>query len=160
MLKKFDDLNPEVMECVVCYIDILGFTAMINDAETKNKSNELLNKVIQVLQNEIPVLEPYFEDNETHRIKVFTDNIVISRVIQQDAESELGRSWLSIQTYQLRLALQGLFIRGGICIGDIYMSNDIVYGTGLLEAHDIEEKVAVYPRTILSKKLENTQLNI
>jgi membrane-associated HD superfamily phosphohydrolase len=46
----------------------------------------------------------------------------------------------------------GLFLRGGIVIGDISFNNDYVLGQGLVDAVDSEEK-AVYPRIIVSRKL-------
>jgi hypothetical protein len=39
---------------------------------------------------------------------------------------------------QLGLIQEGFFVRGGVAVGPLFMSDDIVFGPGLLDAHDAE----------------------
>src|ERR1700756_3728702 len=44
----------------------------------------------------------------------------------------------------------GFLIRGGIALGGLYHSSDIVFGEALIDAYRLESKVAVYPRILIS----------
>lgn len=55
----------------------------------------------------------------------------------------------SLALTQFDLILHNHFVRGGMTIGGFEKRNTIVSGSGLLEAHDLEER-AVYPRIILN----------
>jgi hypothetical protein len=64
----------------------------------------------------------------------------------QEALAQVLDSVASIQRgFTLKL---GLFVRGGVAMGPIYIDDTIVYGTGLLDAYD-KEKVANFPRILL-----------
>lgn len=51
---------------------------------------------------------------------------------------------------QFDLAANNMFIRGGLTIGGFNADGKIISGSGLIDAHDLEEK-AVYPRIILNQ---------
>lgn len=55
----------------------------------------------------------------------------------------------SLALTQFDLVLHNHFVRGGMTIGGFEKGSTIVSGSGLLEAHDLEEK-AVHPRIILN----------
>ncbi len=44
-------------------------------------------------------------------------------------------------------------IRGGITIGPLYHSEGVVFGRGLVDAHQIESKLALYPRVVVAQKV-------
>lgn len=57
---------------------------------------------------------------------------------------------------QLTLAIEfGIFIRGCFHYGNLFYDKTILYGNGLIEAVNYEEKVAVYPRLILTTELRD-----
>ena len=43
------------------------------------------------------------------------------------------------------------WLRGGVTIGELFIDDTVVWGPGLVEAYNIESKVANYPRVIVSK---------
>lgn len=51
------------------------------------------------------------------------------------------------------MALQGFFIRGGLSVGTLFVDDNCVYGEALIDAYELESKVAVNPIVILC---ENT----
>lgn len=58
-----------------------------------------------------------------------------------------------------RLLLEkGIFTRGAITIGLYYSDENIIFSGGLVEAYNLESKVAKYPRIIVSDKLINSEL--
>ena len=50
------------------------------------------------------------------------------------------------------MALEGLFVRGGVSVGEFYINEDIVFGPALLDAHNTESNLACYPRIVLDDK--------
>ncbi|MGL4736314.1 MAG: hypothetical protein ACRCW2_02555, partial [Cellulosilyticaceae bacterium] len=55
----------------------------------------------------------------------------------------------NVAEYQFNLAIEGLFVRGGLSMGDFYINEDIVFGPALLDAHHTESQTACYPRIVL-----------
>ena len=55
-----------------------------------------------------------------------------------------------IGAYQLEMAINGYFVRGGIAAGELYMDNLAVFGAPLIEAHEAECARAVTPRIIVA----------
>jgi hypothetical protein len=60
------------------------------------------------------------------------------------------------QRYQLRMALNGFFLRGALTQGQICLTDDIIFGSALLECYQLETKASIVPRVILAEPL--TQL--
>lgn len=118
MKETYDLHNPEMLNSAVCFIDILGFSSMIEQSCKNNSGNQLLNKLCTSINDNINLINP--RTKYSGSIKIFTDNIVIGKPIFEDGESELGSIFLSFSAYQLSLILDGFFVRGGISIGDYY----------------------------------------
>jgi hypothetical protein len=91
------------------------------------------------------------------QVRAFTDNLVIGYPI----DPQIGASIAILHTmtyltyFQAELACQGYFIRGGIAVGDLYIDEDIVFGPALIEAHEAEQNLAVFPRIILCQSAED-----
>ncbi|MDD2524575.1 MAG: hypothetical protein PHT81_07005, partial [Endomicrobiaceae bacterium] len=60
---------------------------------------------------------------------------------------------------QLLFLSNGILMRGGITIGNLYLNDIFVYGKGLSEAYFMESELAIYPRMILSSKLHKKIFN-
>ena len=78
--------------------------------------------------------------------------MVVGYPINDDGEGELNEILDNVAEYQFNLSLEGLFVRGGISVGDFYINDDIVFGPALLDAHNAESKLACYPRIVLDAK--------
>ena len=65
-------------------------------------------------------------------------------------EAEFGFILWSLREYQFKMACAGFFVRGGLTIGPLFMDDFSVYGPALLEAYDLETRVAVNPVVVLS----------
>jgi hypothetical protein len=53
---------------------------------------------------------------------------------------------------QVLLIDDEILIRGGVTVGKVSVSENRVFGPGLIEAYDIESKFARYPRIVVSQK--------
>ena len=68
--------------------------------------------------------------------------------MRHDGEPELDQVLSDIALLQLGLAHEGFFVRGGVAVGALYIDDDMVFGPGLLDAHDAEQN-AKTPRVVL-----------
>lgn len=153
--------SPHLLRSVVAYMDVLGYKQMADHAEKVGNQNaflaqlhEALSKGREWLQIEEmipPVIGPY----DFYAIRAFTDNIVIGWPIRQwrrdDGEVELDSAVSRLSAFQLEMANAGFFVRGGISMGDAYIDDIVVFGSGFLEAYDGESRLARDPRIVLTK---------
>jgi hypothetical protein len=85
----------------------------------------------------------------TGDFKAFTDNVVIGFPVRDDGEHEMRRIFGILAIFQLMMIQKGFFVRGGVALGEHYMDSNIVFGAALIEAHEIESKLARDPRIVL-----------
>lgn len=158
-MQKYNHENPQLVNSVVCAIDILGFSQMIMDSCRDGYGSKLLKEINYLINKNKQCIIPnkYSEG----KIKIFTDNMVVGYPVKDDGEVELDEILDNVSEYQFNLSLEGLFVRGGISIGDFYINDDIVFGPALLDAHNTESKLACYPRIVLDDKtVEKLQKHI
>ncbi|MFD2046618.1 hypothetical protein ACFSTA_20360 [Ornithinibacillus salinisoli] len=150
---KYDNNNPETIYSAVCFVDILGFSQLVQDSFNAGTGNDLLKRLHKTLTDGINSLRP--REEYVGVLKTFTDNIVIGHPIYEDGESQLGGIFLDFAAYQLSMALEGFFVRGAVSIGEYYADNEFAFGPALLEAHQLESEEAITPRIILSNETRN-----
>lgn len=148
-IKKYDPENPSLINSFVCAIDILGFSQMIEKSSNEGVGDKLLKETNYLINKNKQCIIP--NKYSQGKIKIFTDNMVVAYPITGDGEEELDEILQNVSEYQFNLALEGLFVRGGISIGDFYINEDIVFGKALLDAHHVESQIACYPRIILDE---------
>lgn len=143
-------------DCICVFMDILGYVEMQNEATKTGKSAELFKRIYNSLNRAINSLnEHIITPGDKWGIKIFTDNIILSYPLRIDHhESAIGRTARAIAQYQLEMAKDGFFIRGGISRGNLYIDNNLVYGDALLDAYTLESKFAVHPRIITSPSVK------
>lgn len=60
---------------------------------------------------------------------------------------------IAMQAIQTQLSIMGIYISGSITVGDVYTGKNFIYGQGIIDAHLLVDKKAIYPRIIIDKKL-------
>jgi hypothetical protein len=50
----------------------------------------------------------------------------------------------------------GILLRGAMCRGDLFIGDHATFGPALIDAHDIERDVAVFPRIVIDHELLRT----
>ena len=169
MTTRFWDPNsPSLCETIVCYADILGFSARTKRAFALGRAEPFLREIkctlgmaydrvrrTQTLSGRIP---PLFD------MKVFTDNIVLAYPVKELTtelgEHELGTILMLFAEVQASLAAGGFLIRGAIAFGPHYQDQEIAYGSALIEAVGLDKRGGG-PRLVISpsaEKLVNLQL--
>lgn len=148
--QKYNCDDPKLVNSVVCAIDILGFSQMIVDSSRDGYGSKLLKEVSYLInKNKRCIIPNKYSEG---KIKIYTDNMIVGYPINDDGEEELNEILDNVAEYQFNLSIEGLFVRGGVSVGDFYINDDIVFGPALLDAHNTESQLACYPRIILDDK--------
>lgn len=135
---------------IVLYLDILGFKNAVNESVT---DEEKFKKIYKALNNIYSDRIKNYKgplngvDYGTH-ISVFSDNIVMSD--PYDREGSLYSFIYSTYWLINEILWDGFLVRGAITIGDLYHDDKVVFGPALNKAYEMESKMAIYPRVIIS----------
>ena len=114
-MQKYDQDNPKLINSMVCTIDILGFSQMIVDSCKEGYGNKLLNEISYLINKNKQCIIP--NKYSQGKIKIYTDNMIVGYPIKDDGEEELDEILDNVLEYQFNLALEGLFVRGGVSVG-------------------------------------------
>lgn len=140
----------------VAYLDILGFSKFVEDAE---KDSDKLKQLDKLFNDVIPrQTEDIQGIHATIEMKCLScsDSIVISVPVQHKYSRDYSALIaVSIKSIQIAHAIldMGLLVRGAIAVGNVYRTDSNILGTGYQEAVD-GEKNAGNPQIILSKSAE------
>lgn len=150
--------KPKVSFCV--FADILGFKETMVEAYENGKELELFERLYSTVKdgvNQLTQDEKEVEDmgNRLWVHKTFSDNVVFGCPINLPdfGEPEWWMTISQLADYQLAMALKGFFLRGGLTLGELYIDDELVYGSALIEAVIMEEEDAKDPRIIISSSV-------
>lgn len=154
--------RPRLQSSIVGFLDLLGFSNLVLTTPD-DASQPLLDKICHAIadsrQYVRDVLAEEFAANPAGwALKFFSDNLVLGYSYEGTGTSVHLAAWFVVrcaQRYQMRMALNGLFMRGALTNGPICLTDEIIFGKALLESYHLEEKVATVPRIILSDSLSS-----
>lgn len=156
----FIDEIVETEPRIICFMDILGFSELINEYE-----NDITSTVLQDIQESFAIAKENLLENNIHhdtdgvkhiKYQTFSDNICISIPYFDNANDFLYNLNLLItyvRGFQSIMMSKGFFTRGGVSIGSYYADNNIIFSLGLVKAYHLESKKAIYPRIILDNDI-------
>jgi hypothetical protein len=132
---------------IITYLDILGFQEII-----ATKSAGFVSRLIRIVQT---ATRPHgwTTKGEGIRYQNFSDLCVTATPIRGHAQpyQSTGLFFLELLGLvhaQVDLVAQDVLVRGGITIGPLVMSYNVLYGPGLVKAYHLEQS-AVYPRIVV-----------
>ena len=156
----FIDEIVETEPRIICFMDILGFSELINEYDS-----DITSTVLQDIQESFALAKTHLLENKTQQNKdvvrhlkyqTFSDNICIS-IPYFDNENDFLANFNLLITYvrgvQSILMTKGFFTRGGVSTGSYYADNNIIFSKGLVNAYHLESKKAIYPRVIFDKSI-------
>jgi hypothetical protein len=157
------DGSPKLQRSVVGFVDILGYKDLVTSASAQKASQSLLTRLHNALQSSREPIDPNCSEDPLRDLchkdflafRAFTDNIVIGHPIIDDGEGDLGFIFDVLSSFQMRMTMEGFFVRGAIAIGDLYMDDVTVFGSGLIEAYEAETTLARDPRIVLASSAKN-----
>jgi hypothetical protein len=95
----------------------------------------------------------------TWNIKTYTDNFLLETRLQRGGRDDLLNAFRAVAALQYTFVRRGFISRGAMSIGYNYTADKVVFGSALVEAHDLESKVANVPRTILANSVRRLTAN-
>lgn len=153
---------------IVAFMDILGFSAIIEEYDSDESSN-ILNELHDTLEIAIKLsienmIDPKSQTDvkEYLEYRMFSDCICISLpYIEFGNDFHIQFHSLSsiVKAYQLAMMQKGFFVRGGISIGSFYADRNMIFSGGLVKAYKLEQ-AAVYPIIAIDENvIERLQYN-
>lgn len=113
----------------------------------------MLQEFHSVFQGRLKEFKEQTEDAPLF-FKTFSDNVLLACPdFSSDMEFEFASIMWLLREYQLQMALKGFFIRGGLSVGPLFISENNVYGKALIEAYELESQIAINPIVVLSSNL-------
>jgi hypothetical protein len=139
--------NTKYSHVILGILDILGFTAFINEygQEAPKEIAELL--VESLIENEYRFQDLNF--------KVLSDTIIIYSD-DQNIENAIFDIICALDNFHDELLHRGFLSRGAIVSGDNYIKQDIMVSPAFIKAYHIEENICIYPRIIIDDDLVAT----
>lgn len=157
-------LSEKISISMVIFLDVLGFKSKLKNMETNEDFQKIYDDLYYV-QNEFAQKsdehEKKYEQSIGKTVQVFSDCVVISLSLESKMAGSSGTfdPFLAELHYfglcQMTCVCNGIFIRGGIAIGDWYYEDNILISPALLEAYDLEREISVYPVLTISKDAFN-----
>lgn len=157
MPQKEKQAEP-IKKYYIAYVDLLGYKQFFQSYP--DKAERLLQVIYEAISNTKNYIHeinssPVGADlgNLSIRTKVFSDNILLClETTTTEAEYPRFLAFLAIiADIQRNFILRyGLFLRGGITIGDLSFNEDFVFGQGLIDAVAIEGST-IYPRIAIAQ---------
>jgi hypothetical protein len=142
---------------LVTFLDVLGFRETV-----KNLTCEQVGSILDQVERFTDARRNPNEDDDLDEdaldlmanVVAFSDSIVRVRPI--DTEWHYGALWseiLSLVHVQGELIQYGVILRGGIALGDAFISGSRVFGPGMIAAYEMESMYAKYPRIVISPQV-------
>lgn len=148
--------NPKfVSSHIIAYIDFLGTKSILKS----NFQNRTIASYHFIYSAVIDTLNRINEENipgrEKIKYKIFSDNVIFAIEYTETTFTHNAIALLSfVSVFQyLVVSDWGLLLRGGVCIGDLYIDDNFVLGSGLIAAYEIENKLSIYPRIVVDNDI-------
>ena len=143
--------EPRYRDSLVSYFDILGFRNAI-----ENWPPARIESVLAQMLN-LSSHDARLRRVTRRGLSTFLDHVVrtvaLDELNEKDVADAIEFELSQIQLVQANLAITGTFLRGGVTRGPIYIDEEVVFGPALVEAYELESKVAKYPRVVVHEKL-------
>ena len=90
-------------------------------------------------------------DKDEIRVKIFSDNLLMAQKLDGKNDRETINHFIqNVAAFQFASVIDhNWLLRGGITIGDLYIDDVMVWGTALLQSHDLESGAAFFPRVVI-----------
>ncbi len=144
-------------ECYIAFLDLLGFKNLVSN----NKLDEIL-EIYKAIQNDnidyLVLNNEELTERDAVKMKIMSDSICV--YVNKNCKNAFLSivAWCVYFQAKLLECSQPIFLRGAITLGNIYAKDDITFGTGVINAYLMEEKVAKNPRIIFSRQIVSEAL--
>ena len=150
--------DPGYEECIVSYLDILGFRHIINTicAERIKIMLNGFRRITKPIDFELEDQDeprPYSEV----RTEIVSDAVVRARTIHTKYRSgPLLSELVDLMYIQMECIANGLFVRGAMTIDYLHVGPELegpFFGPALIRAYEMEENEVIFPRIAVENKI-------
>jgi hypothetical protein len=153
--------RPRLRQSIVAFIDVLGFSHIATSSATVEDSQRILDKIADAIDDSRHFVRGDIPGGDTSlgsrwATKFFSDNLAFGYPFDGD-ETDESAAWFIIhaaQRYQLRMTMNGFFVRGALTVGPVCLTDEIIFGSALIECYQLESKTSIVPRIVLAEPLE------
>lgn len=143
---------------MVAFIDILGASKKIQEDSigSLNIVHRVYEKALKLYKSQL------LDERQSHiapdnieyiKTRIFSDNIVLYTRVGDDIKAcFLHLVFLSAFMQSIFLN-EGLLVRGGIATGDFFADDIMIWGNALVNAYQIENDIAIYPRIVVQPNI-------
>jgi hypothetical protein len=140
---------------LLAYLDIQGFKKKVYKSLKFGEEADAIYELLRVHHRTTQIINEGKEAPSVEMTKLkgtsFSDNIVISLPGMND---KTFRSFVHLVTYfQWETTDYYSFLRGAIVFGDICHTKELIFGPAIIQAYEMERKVAVWPRVVVDPQL-------
>jgi len=129
----------------ILYFDVLGYKSLVENGEDEY----LIDRIQHIIKTNALLGKNIFKSKlYTYS---FSDNFLLA--IDDSSFYDLALFIASIELIQLDLFVSGIIVRGGLIKGPLLVKKNFIYGKGLIDAYNIENSIAKYPRIVFDKNL-------
>jgi hypothetical protein len=154
--------RPRLRESIVAFIDILGFSQSSISCTSIEDAQHLLDKIAAAIDDSRSFVRESIADGESAvgsrwATKFFSDNLAFGYPFDEEADSHASSALFiirSAQRYQLKMTMNGFFVRGALTQGPICLTDEIIFGSALIECYQLESKASIVPRIVLAEPLQ------
>jgi len=125
--------EPLLRNSITAFLDILGFSQFCGEHTEIDKAQDLLQRIANAISNARNFLRSSRSADDESLVqrgvvKFFSDNLLYAHACETDADVVISAKLVSrlVQQYQLAMALNGFFVRGGVTQGLICVTDDII----------------------------------
>jgi hypothetical protein len=125
-----------LVESVVLYMDVLGFSSFSAGPNAQEHLDELLKALTAAREEAMTDFSA-----GSHATTWFTDNLAVAFPVERlgDAAVAVSLAELMAARLQVGLAIRGYYWSGGIEIGPAYLERDFVFGPAIVDAVKLEK---------------------
>jgi len=153
--------RPRLRESIVAFIDVLGFSNISTSFPTMEDSQRVLDKIAASIDDSRDFVRQRVPDGETGlgrrwATKFFSDNLAFGYPFDDESGDHASTAWFIIrcsQRYQLKMTMNGFFVRGALTDGPVCLTDEIIFGSALIECYQLESKASIVPRIVLAEPL-------
>ena len=146
-------LSPIYEDRILAFVDILGFKSIVQQSTCNPQEQKRILNAMEIIHS-------YKEFNDTGfgnglrqygvQVTTFSDSAILSYPMSFDGG--LFHVLLDLIHLQIDLSNLGIFIRGGVSIGQAYHNEYNAFGPAMNDAYELESKKAKFPRIILTEQ--------
>ncbi|WP_338657265.1 hypothetical protein V6B14_22230 (plasmid) [Sporosarcina psychrophila] len=142
---------------LVAFIDILGFSALVQKSENDALYAEKLFNALERIRQEVEHnKKKQTTENSALEMVQFSDSLVVS--LPYTNSTSFSIFVMKLNWIQKTLADEGILIRGGVSAGKLYHKGTISYGPAFIRAFNIETALADHPRIVIDPQIMNLKL--